>query len=137
MGRQVLLRGKVDRVDMLPGRRLRVIDYKSGAVPQAKRSLQAPIYALLAAERLAEEGGEPWSIEEASYVAFAGKRTVAPAIKPGSADHSAALAEVRERAFEILDGVAAGAFPVRPHDSMTCRYCSYASVCRKDYVGDE
>ncbi|MDO8795056.1 MAG: PD-(D/E)XK nuclease family protein, partial [Vicinamibacterales bacterium] len=137
VGRQVLLRGKVDRVDMLAGRRLRVIDYKSGAVTQAKRSLQAPVYALLTAERLAEEDGEPWSIEEASYVAFAGKRTVAPAIKPGSADRAAALADARERTFEILDGVAAGAFPVRPHDLMTCRYCSYASVCRKDYVGDE
>ena len=137
VGRQVLLRGKVDRVDMLAGRRLRVIDYKSGAVTQAKRSLQAPVYALLTAERLAEEDGEPWSIEEASYVAFAGKRTVASAIKPGSADRTAVLADARERTFEILDGVAAGAFPVRPHDLVTCRYCSYASVCRKDYVGDE
>ena len=89
------------------------------------------------AERLAEEDGEPWSIEEASYVAFAGKRTVAPAIKPGAADSAAVLADVRERAFEILDGVAAGVFPVRPHDITTCRHCSYAAVCRKDYVGDE
>lgn len=136
-GRQVLLKGKVDRVDLLPGRRLRVLDYKSGTVPQPKRSLQATVYALLAAERLTEEDGEPWSIEEASYVAFSGKRTVASAIKPGAADSAAVLADVRERTFEILDGVAAGAFPVRPHDSMTCRYCSYASVCRKDYVGDE
>ena len=70
-------------------------------------------------------------------MAFTGKRIVASAIKPGSADRAVALADVRERTFEILDGVAVGAFPVRPHDITTCRYCSYASVCRKDYVGDE
>ncbi|MGE0392768.1 MAG: PD-(D/E)XK nuclease family protein [Vicinamibacterales bacterium] len=136
--RQVELRGVVDRVDLLDGRRLRVIDYKSGAVPQPRRALQAPIYALFAAERLAEaDGGEPWTIDEASYVAFSGKRTVAPVIKPGAKDTAAVLADVRERTFEMLDRITAGAFPVKPHDIMTCRFCSYAPVCRKDYVGDE
>lgn len=136
--RAVALKGRVDRVDLLDGRRLRVIDYKSGSAPQLRRALQAPIYALFAAERLAEEdGGAPWTIDEAGYVAFSGKRTVASVIKPGAKDTAAVLADVRERTFEMLDRIAAGAFPVKPHDIMTCRFCSYASVCRKDYVGDE
>ena len=137
-GRTVALKGVVDRVDLLEGRRLRVIDYKSGTAPQPRRALQAAIYGLFAAERLAEEdGGPPWTVDEAVYVAFSGKRTVAPVIKAGANDAAAILADVRERTFEMLDRIAEGAFPVKPHDLMTCRYCSYASVCRKDYVGDE
>jgi RecB family exonuclease len=136
--RTVALKGVVDRVDLLEGRRLRVIDYKSGTAPQPRRALQAAIYGLFAAERLAEEdGGPPWTVDEAAYVAFTGKRTVAPVIKPGANDAASILADVRTRTFEMLDRIAEGAFPVKPHDLMTCRYCSYASVCRKDYVGDE
>jgi ATP-dependent helicase/nuclease subunit B len=136
--RTVELKGVVDRVDLLEGRRLRVVDYKSGSAPQPRRALQAAIYGLFAAERLAaEDGGEPWTVEEAAYVAFSGKRTMAPVIKAGASDAAAILADVRERTFEMVDRIAAGEFPVKPHDMMTCRYCSYASVCRKDYVGDE
>ena len=36
-----------------------------------------------------------------------------------------------------LAGVEAGEFPPRPHEERICSYCAYASVCRKDYVGDE
>jgi RecB family exonuclease len=136
--RTVALKGVVDRVDLLDRRRLRVVDYKSGSAPLPRRALQAPIYALFAAERLAgEDGGEPWAIDEASYVAFSGKRTVAPVIKPGGKDAAAVLADVRDRTFEMLDRIGEGAFPVKPHDLMTCRFCSYAPICRKDYVGDE
>ena len=135
--RTVELKGMVDRVDLLSGRRLRVVDYKSGTGPQPRRALQAPIYALFAAERLAQEdGGPPWTVEEAGYVAFTGKRTVLPVIKPGSRDAAAILDDARTRTFDMLDRIAAGEFPVRPHDLMACRYCGYASVCRKDYVAD-
>src|SRR4030095_1174297 len=40
-GRTVALRGVADRIDLLSGRRLRVIDYKTGYPPQPKRALQA------------------------------------------------------------------------------------------------
>jgi hypothetical protein len=38
--------------------------------------------------------------------------------------------------LDIVDGIGRGEFPPRPHDPMICRYCAYAPVCRKDYVGD-
>ena len=53
----VPLRGVADRIDLLAGNRLRVIDYKSGYAPQPKRALQVPVYALCAQERLAEQRG--------------------------------------------------------------------------------
>jgi len=95
-----------------------------------------PIYALCAQERLTERDGTRWEVDEAAYVAFGGKRTVVPVVKSGS-DGSSALADARARLFDVLDGIAGGVFPPRPHDEMICRYCAYPSVCRKDYVDQE
>src|SRR5204863_8938625 len=58
-GRAVSLRGVADRIDLLAGNRLRVIDYKSGSAPDRKRALQAAAYAPCAQERMAEQGREP------------------------------------------------------------------------------
>jgi RecB family exonuclease len=135
-GRRVALKGVADRIDLLDGRRLRVVDYKSGYAPNPRRALQVPIYSLCAQERLSERDGTPWQVDEATYVAFSGKRTLAPVVRAG-ADASTPLADARARLLAALDGIAAGMFPPRPHDEMICRYCAYASVCRKDYVGDE
>ncbi len=136
-GRRIALKGVGDRIDLLAGNRLRVIDYKTGYAPNPRRALQVPIYALCAQEQLGERDGVPWQIDEAAYVAFTGKRTLVPVVKSGSPDSSETLAAARVRAFEIVDGIAAGTFPPRPHDPMMCRYCAYSAVCRKDYVGDE
>jgi len=81
--------------------------------------------------------GVPWTVDEAAYIAFSGKRTLVPIVKAGGSDRAASLPSARERLFAMLDGVARGEFPPRPHDPMMCGYCAYASVCRKDYVGDE
>jgi hypothetical protein len=112
-----------------------VIDYKSGYPPNPRRALQVPIYALCAKERLAD-GGESWTIDEAAYVAFSGKRSLVPVVQAGT-DGADLLAAARERLFVAADGIARGEFPPRPHDPMMCRYCAYAPVCRKDYVLDE
>jgi RecB family exonuclease/inactivated superfamily I helicase len=135
-GRRVSLRGVADRIDLLAGRRLRVIDYKSGSAPNVKRALQVPIYALCAQEQLIERDLAPWAVDEAAYVAFSGTRSLATVVKPGAADGEETLAEARERLFDLVAGIGRGEFPPRPHDPMICRYCAYASVCRKDYVGD-
>jgi RecB family exonuclease len=136
-GRRAALKGVADRVDLLDGRRLRVVDYKSGSAPNPRRALQVPIYALVAREELSARDGQPWQVDAASYIALSGKRNLVPVFKPGSADADALLREARGRLFDILDGIEAGVFPPRPHDEMICRYCAYPSVCRKDYVGDE
>ena len=135
-GRAVALKGVADRVDLLSGHRLRVIDYKTGSAPNAKRALQVRVYALCAQELL-NRGGDHWSIDEAAYIAFGAKRPVVDVVKPGRADDAEALADARTRVTEILDAIGRGEFPPRPHDPFMCGYCSYPSVCRKDYVGDD
>lgn len=136
-GRTVALKGVADRIDLLEGRRLRVIDYKSGYAPDVKRALQVPIYALCAQETLRARDGGAWTVDEAAYVAFSGKRAFVPVIRAGAADAEETLAAARDRLFAVLDGVGAGEFPPRPYDPRICSYCAYPSVCRKDYVGDE
>lgn len=136
VGRRVALKGVADRIDLLDGDRLRVVDYKSGYPPEVKRALQVPIYALCAQEALAERDGRAWTVEDASYIAFSGKRTLVPVIKAGS-DGDAPLGAARERLFSLLEAIEAGEFPARPYEPRMCSYCAYAAVCRKDYVGDE
>jgi len=132
-GRRVPLKGVADRIDVLEGNRLRVIDYKTGSAPNPRRALQVPIYALSAQEREASAGGQQWTIDEAAYIAFTGKRSYVPVIKPGTAADEV-LSAARERLFAAVDGIERGEFPARPHDPIICTWCAFVSVCRKDYV---
>ena len=136
-GRTVALRGVADRIDLLNGRRLRVFDYKTGYPPQAKRALQVPVYALCAQERLAEKGEGAWRLDEAAYIAFAGKRPLVSVISARKDDQEAVLADARTRLLDVVDCIERGEFPVRPYETRICSYCAYPSVCRKDYIGDE
>jgi RecB family exonuclease len=135
-GRRVALRGVTDRVDLLEGRRLRVIDYKSGSAPNPARALQVPIYALCVQERLQERDGVPWAVDEATYLAFSGKRAQAAVVRPGDTDAAETLAAARVRLLDLLDGVSHGRFPPQPQDPILCDFCAYSAVCRKDYVHD-
>jgi RecB family exonuclease len=135
-GRRIPLKGVADRIDLLEGDKLRVIDYKSGYGPNPKRALQAPIYALCAQERLAERDGRAWEIDEAAYVVFAGKRPLVRVARSGS-ERDEALESARARTIELVEGIERGAFPPRPYETRMCTYCAYSSVCRKDYVGDD
>jgi RecB family exonuclease len=136
-GRRVPLKGVADRIDLLDGHRLRVIDYKTGYPPNPKRALQTPIYGLCAEERLTERDGCKWSTDEAAYVAFAGKRPLVPVIRPRSSDTAKILQDARTRLLAVIDGVERGEYPPKPYETRICGYCAYPSVCRKDYVGDE
>jgi RecB family exonuclease len=135
-GRTVPLKGVADRVDLLSGNLLRVVDYKTGSAPNPKRALQVPIYALCAQELLAARDGSSWQVDDAEYVAFSGKRSLVSVVKE-SQGAGEILAAARTRVFTVVDGITGGEFPPRPHDPTICRYCAYASVCRKDYVGDD
>lgn len=138
-GPAVQLRGVADRIDLMPGRQLRVVDYKSGAVPEVSRALQVPIYALCAQEQLSARDGAPWTIAEAEYVSLAGRRSSVPVVQAGdsAADRDGALQAARERLDAVLAGMRDGDCAPRPYDPMICRSCAFSTVCRKDYDGDE
>jgi RecB family exonuclease len=133
--RAVALKGKADRLDLLTDGTFRLIDYKLGWPPNRARALQLPIYALCAEQRLAGRGGRTWKLGEAVYLAFKGPRRVVPLFTTAS-DREEVLSAAEQRLTATIDAIGRGEFPPTPDDVFRCESCDFASVCRKDYVGD-
>jgi RecB family exonuclease len=133
--RTIALRGKADRLDLLADGTFRLIDYKLGWPPQRGRALQLPIYSLCAEQRLAGHRGRSWQLSEAAYLAFKGPKRVVPLFAT-PADRTKVLADAQQRLADTVDAIERGEFPPTPDDVWRCETCSFASVCRKDYVGD-
>jgi RecB family exonuclease len=133
--RTVALRGKADRVDLLADGTFRLIDYKLGWPTPRARALQLPIYSVCAEQQLEAETGKHWTLGEAAYLAFKGPKRVTPLVGPRD-DRGVVLAQAQQLLVDTLDAIARGEFPPRPVDVFRCDTCSYAAVCRKDYVGD-
>jgi ATP-dependent helicase/nuclease subunit B len=133
--RTIALRGKADRLDLLEDGTFRLIDYKLGWPPQRGRALQLPIYSLCAEQRLAGHKGKNWQLGEAAYLAFKGQKRVVPLFS-NATDRAKVLAEAQQRLADTVDAIERGEFPPTPDDVWRCETCSFAAVCRKDYVGD-
>jgi CRISPR/Cas system-associated exonuclease Cas4 (RecB family) len=52
------------------------------------------------------------------------------------ADRDKVLLKAQERLSATIDAIERGEFPPAPDDVYRCETCSFAAVCRKDYVGD-
>lgn len=133
--RTATLRGKADRLDLLADGTFRLIDYKLGWPPDRRKALQLPIYGVCAEQTLQTYRGRSWTLGEATYLAFKGSRRVVPLFS-NPADRDKVLADAQERLISTIDAIHAGHFPPTPDDVYRCDTCSYAAVCRKDYVGD-
>lgn len=133
--REVQLRGKADRVDLLDDGTFRLIDYKLGWPPDRTRALQLPVYSVCAEQRLANRHGRQWRLGEAMYLAFKGPKRVVP-LFASSANRDEVLDKAQQRLADTIDAIGRGEFPPTPNDVFQCETCSFATVCRKDYVGD-
>lgn len=130
--REVTLRSKADRIDLLADGTLRIVDYKIGRAPERKRSLQLPIYGACAEQALAGRHGRRWTLARAGYIAFKEKSAFVEVQNPAKA-----VAEGQEKLLAVIDAVERGDFPVQPDEPFLCNWCAYPGVCRKDYVGDD
>lgn len=133
--RRIAVRAKADRIDLLENGGLRIIDYKLSRAPKAARALQLPIYGVCAQQSLEGRGGRSWTVASAGYVAFKEKNAFVPL--GSSSSLAQALEEGEKRLVAAVDGIEQGSFPVKPDEPYRCRWCGYAAVCRKDYIGDE
>lgn len=133
-GRRLRLTGFVDRIDLHPAGRARVIDYKSGAVYNERpnlfrggQSLQLPIY-ILAADQMLRDNGHPHTAEEAQYFYVTSKGRF-----QRIAFTRQALQERRAEFQRILqtmaEGMATGVFPQNPDGGENCRWCDFTAVC--------
>jgi len=129
------LTGIADRIDLLEDGTLRVIDYKSGRPPSAKRMLQLPVYSVCASQQLEGRHGRSWTVGDGGYIAFKDARRFVPLADRGNLDH--VLQEAQARLLNAIDKIEAGEFPPDPLEPFRCTFCSFSGVCRKDYVGDE
>jgi CRISPR/Cas system-associated exonuclease Cas4 (RecB family) len=72
---------------------------------------------------------------EAVYLAFKGPRRVVPLV-PRPDQRDKILNDAQQRLADAVDAIGRGEFPPTPDDVWRCESCTFASVCRKDYVGD-
>jgi RecB family exonuclease len=133
--RTVRLRAKADRIDLLADGTLRIVDYKLGKAPKPARALQLPVYGVCAQQSLEGRHGRSWTLGRAGYVAFREKNPFV--VLGGSTSLAEAVGIGQERLLDAIDAIERGEFPPRPDEPFICTRCGYASVCRKDYVGDE
>jgi RecB family exonuclease len=133
--KRIALKGVADRLDLLEDGTIRLIDYKLSSAPSKSRALQLPIYGLCAEQRLKNHNGTDWTLGEAAYIAFRGARKVTPLFTARS-DRAEVLSSAQEKLIDAVESIERGAFPPTPEDVFLCGVCSYAAVCRKDYVGD-
>jgi len=134
--RRLRIRAKADRIDLLSDGTLRLVDYKLGRAPKSAKALQLPVYGICATQALEGRHGRSWTLGRAGYVAFKEKNAFS-SLGTTSAAIAQALADGQERFLGAVAGIERGSFPVDPEEPFLCTRCGYASVCRKDYVGDE
>jgi len=139
-GNLVQIRGVIDRLDVNPEGRLRVIDYKSGSTHLSKidllngSRLQLPIYALAAQEALGlgeVEEGFYWSINEAK----AGSVRLSSFKYEEMEGPEAAYRTVHEHIQEILEGTRAGYFAPKAPKGGCPDYCPAKSWCWRYEAG--
>ena len=131
---RVSLSGKADRVDLLEDGTFRLIDYKLGWPPNRARALQLPDLQPLRRTAAAGHRGRNWTLGEAAYLAFKGPRRVVP-LFASPADRERCSPTHSSAWSTRLTPSRAANFP-RAGRCVSCETCSFAAVCRKDYVGD-
>ena len=131
-GRTVRFRGRVDRVDAsADGRRVRLVDYKTGAgTTEAERidqgrDVQLAVY-VLAALAAAERGPDTIAAEYRMVRRGAGFKVL-----PLEPDPDAVRAGLAATLAVAVSGIAAGLYP-RWHDYRRCRFCDAADRCGVD-----
>ena len=127
--REVKLRAKIDRVDLLQDGTFRLIDYKTKYVPDRRQALQLPIYSACVRTSLVKTHGRDIPASEAMYLSFEGPQAVVPLEERGKLFEDLTTS-ASHRLVAALDNIAAGRYPPRPETKNLCTMCAFAAVCR-------
>lgn len=127
--RDVRLRAKIDRVDLLRDGTFRLIDYKTKYVPDRKLALQLPIYGACVRTSLAATQGRDIPASEAMYLSFEGPQAIVALEERGKTFDDLTTA-AGHRLVATLDAIAAGHYPARPEAKNLCTMCAFTAVCR-------
>ncbi|HUQ86525.1 MAG TPA: PD-(D/E)XK nuclease family protein [Vicinamibacterales bacterium] len=127
--REVRLRAKIDRVDLLDDGTFRLIDYKTKYVPDRRQALQLPIYSACVRASLVKTHGRDIRPSEAMYLSFEGPQAVVPLEERGKLFEDLTTS-AGYRLVAALDNIAAGHYPSRPETKNLCTMCAFIAVCR-------
>jgi RecB family exonuclease len=127
--RDVRLRAKIDRIDVLDDGTFRLIDYKTKYVPDRREALQLPIYSACVRSSLTKQHGRDIPASEAMYLSFEGPRAVVPLEERGK-EFDELTEAAAHRLVAALDNIAAGHYPARPETKNLCTMCAFTAVCR-------
>ncbi len=148
---EIKLRGKIDRIDLNPGKlTFRILDYKlSEKGKPAKKdllggySLQLPVYLIAAGNILSEHFGKEFS--PAGMIIFSLKYQAdyfgyMPAVKIRNADESKLIDEhlklkdiAKEKIKEYIKNISEGKFNLtlrEDPEKNACKYCNFKTICR-------
>ena len=112
----VRIKGRADRIDIDSRGALHVLDYKSGRAPEARLSLQVPLYAMCLEQQLGARA------VEASYLSLRERKTVP------RQDFQKAATLLKDTYRNVTEG----RFAPRPSQDFLCNTCGYVGVCRKE-----
>lgn len=134
---QIAINGKADRIDMLADGSLAVYDYKLGRMPDLDSSVQIATYAHAVKQQLEMADDRDHPVRTAAYLAFGEDRRLDGPLAKEGADTARAV-EARAATFTgTVARIEAGRFPPQPRDTAECEWCSFAGVCRKEYVRED
>ncbi len=119
---KLTLGGRIDRVDMLPGGKIEIIDYKTGQTPKGKdvrRDMQLTVYALAATES-GVYGKKPEDVIVSFYF-FEDQTKISATRTEDQLRH--AKEEISMRADEISKS------DFRPTPGKHCDFCEFRLIC--------
>jgi DNA helicase-2/ATP-dependent DNA helicase PcrA len=114
----VLITGRMDQVNRISGKRVEIIDYKTGRPKDAKKAsedFQLSVYALAAKEVM--------ELEPERLILY-NLMTNEPVVTTRDAK---ALAATKNTIADVARQIRAREFPVKP--GFGCRYCDYKTLC--------
>lgn len=115
-----VFKGRIDRIDMLPGGGIEILDYKTGSKPSS--FLQLSVYAL----SLKEQGEE---VKNASYLVLLENDCLYHPIEGKKRKLEKVLEKTEEEIERFIEGVRSGNFfPQR--EGNACFNCDYLSLCQ-------
>jgi ATP-dependent helicase/DNAse subunit B len=142
--RKVFIRGRIDRIDLTPDGFFLIYDYKSGAQhPKAKdieegTALQLPLY-LLAFEKITGNhgiGGGYYTIrrevDRSIVLADSAAKDLMTSRPRVSADFAGLIRNSQDCAFEYINEIRNGSFPLPREEKCPNGYCEFKRICRFD-----
>jgi DNA helicase II / ATP-dependent DNA helicase PcrA len=115
---EVVVTGRIDQINRMPGGEVEIVDYKTGRPRDAKKAdadLQLSVYALAAQEVLDLIPGRLVFYNLGTNEAV------------GSTRDKKTLAAVKQKIAEVADQIRAGEFSPKP--GFACGYCDFKPLC--------